>query len=106
MMKDEQVVEELVKLLREINEAQKSLNSEYQRLEVAISGVLRLIGDQAQVIRGLGGDKDQLSRYVIRELARLRDETEKRMTSLAKSVVAIRESVTKTISDGRDEEGV
>ena len=105
-MADEQIIEDLVKLLREINEAQKSLNNEYQRLEVAISGVLRLIGDQAHVIRGLGGDRDQLTRYVIQELTRLRDETEKRMASLADSVEAIRERVAKTISDRGDEGGV
>ncbi len=96
-----EMVEELGMLIETVEETRTRLDRKYERLEVALSGILRLIGEQEQTIRGLGGDREQLQGYVVQEVARAREETDREMRGLIEQIREIATKIEKSIKEGQ-----
>ena len=64
-MNNEQIVDELDSLLTLLNEQQKEIDAIHEKFQVALTGVLRLVGESTPILTKLQGKTEDLTGYLI-----------------------------------------
>ncbi|MHA1864645.1 MAG: hypothetical protein ACTSWA_12815 [Candidatus Thorarchaeota archaeon] len=64
-MNNEQLTDELKSLLSLLNEQQKEIDSIQEKFQIALSGVLRLVGTSTPTLTNLHGKTEDLKGYLI-----------------------------------------
>jgi len=81
-MNNEQLTDELNSLLSLLNEQQKEIDSIHEKFQIALSGVLRLVGASAPTLTNLHGKTEDLKGYLIRLSTDVIETTTKSYQSL------------------------
>lgn len=64
-MNNEQIINELDSLLTLLNDQQKEIDTIHEKFQVALTGVLRLVGESTPILTKLQGKKEDLTGYLI-----------------------------------------
>jgi hypothetical protein len=74
-MKNEQLIHELHALLDLVDQQIKEFHSSYEKLQVALVGVLRITNDDGLLLANLQGNPGHLKSYLIRLCSNLSEST-------------------------------
>jgi hypothetical protein len=74
-MKNEQVIDELNSLLDLVNQQIKEFHASYEKLQVALVGVLRIMNNDGLLLANLQGNPEHLKSYLIRLCSNLSEST-------------------------------
>jgi len=85
-MNNEQIVDELDSLLTLLNEHQKEIDAIHEKFQVALTGVLRLIGESTPTLTKLQGKTEDLTGYLISLNTDVIETTTKSYQSLRKRI--------------------
>ena len=89
-MNNEQIVDELDSLLTLLNEQQKKIDAIHNKFQVALAGVLRLLGETPTLTK-LQGKTEDLKGYLITLNTDVIETTTKSFQSLGKRVEKVME---------------
>jgi len=64
-MNDEELADELKALLSQLNEEQIEIKTIQEKFQIALTGVLRLVGESTPTLTNLQGKTDDLKGYLI-----------------------------------------
>ncbi|MHA1615173.1 MAG: hypothetical protein ACTSYJ_10035 [Candidatus Thorarchaeota archaeon] len=93
-MNNEQIVDELDSLLTLLNEHQKEIDAIHEKFQVALTGVLRLIGESTPTLTKLQGKTEDLTGYLISLNTDVIETTTKSYQSLRKRIEEVIELAT------------
>jgi len=85
-MNNEQIVDELDSLLTLLNEQQKEIDAIHEKFQVALTGVLRLVGETTPTLTKLQGKTEDLTGYLINLNTDVIETTTKSYQSLKKRI--------------------
>jgi len=85
-MNNEQIVDELDSLLTLLNEQQKESDAIHEKFQVALTGVLRLVGENNPTLAKLQGKTEDLTGYLITLNTDVIETTTKSYQSLRKRI--------------------
>ncbi len=88
-MNNEQIVDELDSLLTLLNEHQKEIDAIHEKFQVALTGVLRLVGEGTPTLTKLQGKTKDLTGYLITLNTDVIETTTKSYQSLRKRIEEI-----------------
>ncbi|MGY5871995.1 MAG: hypothetical protein RTV72_07130 [Candidatus Thorarchaeota archaeon] len=92
-MNTEQLAEELNSLLSLLSEQQAEIDTIQEKFQVALTGILRLVGEGAPTLTNLHGNTENLKGYLIQLNANVAETTTKSYQSLRKRIEAVIELV-------------
>jgi hypothetical protein len=92
-MSDEQLADELHALLSLLNEQQVEIDSVQEKFQVALTGVLRLVGESTPTLTNLHGKPENLRGYLLQLNTEVAQTTTKSYQSIRKKVEALIELV-------------
>ncbi len=71
---DDKMLLHLEEILSVVESYQNDIDAEFEKLQIALTGVIRLLsGDASSTLQGLGGNPEQLKAYIVRLTSSLRD---------------------------------
>lgn len=85
-MNNEQLTDELNSLLSLLNEQQVEIDTIHDKFQIALSGVLRLIGESSPTLTNLHGKTEDLKGYLIQLNTDVIETTTKSYESLRKRI--------------------
>lgn len=85
-MNNEQLIDELNSLLSLLNEKQSEIDTIHDKFQVALSGVLRLVGESTPTLINLHGKTEDLKGYLIQLNTDVIKTTTKSYQSLRKKI--------------------
>ena len=88
-MNAEQLTDELNSLLSLLNEQQTEIDDIQEKFQVALTGVLRLVGNGAPTLTNLHGNSEDLKGYIIQLNANVVETTTKSYQSLRKRIETV-----------------
>ncbi len=92
-MNNEQIVDELDSLLTLLNEQQKEIDAIHEKFQVALTGVLRLVGEGTPTLIKLQGKTENLKGYLLHLNTDVIETTKKSYGSLRKRIEKVIELV-------------
>jgi hypothetical protein len=92
-MDAEKILVQLGNLLDQIEKANGDIIKDYEKFEVALTGVLRLLSGEGTSITSIKGSPDDLIRYLIRQLTKLQKETLVQLEAIREELLSVRKSV-------------
>jgi len=93
-MNNEQITDELKSLLSLLNEQQTEIESVHEKFQIALTGVLRLVGESSPTLTNLHGKTEDLKGYIIQLNTDVIKTTIESYQSLRKRVEDVIELVT------------
>ena len=90
-MNNEQIVNELDALLTLLNEQQKEIDAIHEKFQVALTGVLRLVGESSPTLAKLQGNTEDLKGYLLHLNTDVIETTKKSYNSLRIRIEKVRE---------------
>ncbi len=69
----EEVSRRFEHIVESILTLQKQTDDRYEKMEVALTGTLRLLSSGKSIVQGLHGSPEALQQYLLRELSNLRN---------------------------------
>jgi hypothetical protein len=74
---------ELVEIVDKVNSIRKSIDMNCEKLQVALTGVFRLLdGERAEILSGLGGSQEDLRAYIVKLVSELRRDSDDQFVQL------------------------
>jgi hypothetical protein len=92
-MNEEQIVEELQALLSLLNEQQKEIEIIQEKFQVALTGILRLVGEGTPTLVNLHGKTEDLKGYLIQLNTEVVKTSSKSYQSLKTKMESLIESI-------------
>ena len=93
LMNEEQIVEELQALLSLLNEHQKEIDIVQEKFQVALTGILRLVGEGTPTLANLHGKTEDLKGYLIHLNTEVVKTSSKSYQSLKTKMESLIESI-------------
>ncbi|MHA1768404.1 MAG: hypothetical protein ACTSV3_00950 [Candidatus Thorarchaeota archaeon] len=94
-VEDEELVNRLEEVIAYVKSTRSDIDNQSEKLQVALSGILRLTGNTDTMLSNLQGNPEELGAYLIKLSTELSDSFKKHMNHLSRSLVEIRELVSK-----------
>ena len=92
-MNREQLIEELNAILSLLNERQGKIDTIHEKFQVALTGVLRLVGETTPTLTNLHGKTEDLTGYLIQLNTEVIKTTSESYRSLRNQIESVIESV-------------
>ena len=74
---------ELADIVDKVNSIRKSIDMNCEKLQVALTGVFRLLdGERTEILSGLGGRQEDLRAYVVKLVSDLRRDSDNQFVQL------------------------
>ncbi|NHI84168.1 MAG: hypothetical protein EAX81_07700 [Candidatus Thorarchaeota archaeon] len=74
---------EFAQVMHLVKTIKNEMDTDYEKIQVALAGVLRLLsGEKTQILKGLGGRQEDLQRYILELLSEMRKKSARQLDHL------------------------
>jgi hypothetical protein len=86
----------LAGLLQFAKRIRDEMNADCEKIQIALTGVLRLVGgEKTQILEGLGGRREDLQKYMLDLVSEMRQKSVGQLTELCNDIERLSETITK-----------
>ncbi|NHJ13975.1 MAG: hypothetical protein EAX95_09875 [Candidatus Thorarchaeota archaeon] len=87
---------DLAELLQFAKKIRDEMNTDCEKIQIALTGVLRLVGgEKTQILEGLGGRREDLQRYLLDLVSEMRQKSKGQLTQLCNDIEQLSETISK-----------
>ncbi len=89
----EELSKHIESVVNDMMNLERAVDEDLKRLEIALTGTLRLLSGEASTLKGLQGDPEALKGYILREVSTVRSMTREKLDRLIDSMKSLQEDL-------------